>query len=448
MKKLFFFVFLIALFSGISAQNYYDKTYNIGFIDHPTSFETDSLENVYVCGWFEDENTQNQRGFVLKTDNNGQEIWRVTMPDSSKFYELCLTHYGGVAVAGSRNNLCSVTLFDTQTGTQLWEYEEPESEGYWFATSREFIDSATYKILAVRTKLGPHLIWYYHINSENGTYLSQFKSINNTIYGLTYTSSLLEPDIVWVGSDYDSGWSFVMNRNYGPLGSSYWEFSSLHIAGVHSYSDNVGCVVRYYPYWGLYYMSVLTMDYTVFDVYGNSFEIAHDKFRVMGSDKFENDKFLITGSIDQDLAMWFIDHDLTYMEEEIIPTSKPRLGVDVIGLTTMDMVLMGTEEEGNGATNVFLMKLNYNGTVSTQENAMPVDFTVYPNPAKDNLWIKTNKTGLQHAQVCIVNTVGMSVSTSIGLNNPVSLSGLSQGLYIVLVMNNNKVVYRQKFIKY
>lgn len=442
-------VLLIVLFSTFStyAQGYYNKTYDFGSIDHPVAIVTDSLDNVYVCGWYEDGNNQNPRAFVLKTNNNGQEVWRDTLDVTSKYFALCLTQAGDVALAGSRNNQCFLSSLDSQTGTMIWNYEELGSEDYWFATINEVLDNSVYKLHVVKTKYGPHHIWYYLFNPLNGNYINDLEDNFNTIYGITYTSSLIDSNRVWTAGDRNDQWGLIVNENFGPGISTLWDFQSLHIAGVHHYMDNKGCVVRHFK-WpdGEYDMSILIMDYELFEVWGNSFEINHDIFSVTGSDKYENGKFVITGTIKNDLALWFIDHDLTYMEEKTIPTQKPRVGIDVVALPSSDMILMGSEEEDNG-TDLFLMKLDQNGLVSTGENKLPNHLSIYPNPADDKIYFKNGVNSLQTAKAKIINSLGCIVKTISNLSSPVPISDLPDGLYVVVVYSSNKLMYREKFIK-
>ncbi len=453
MKKQLFIPFLfIMLFAYVvgNAQNYYDKTFDFGYYDHPVAFIADSLEDVYICGWFEDANYENQRAFVLKTDSNGQELWRVTMDVPSKYFALCLTHTGNLALSGSRNNNCFLSSLDSQTGAEIWTYEEANSDDYWFATVNEVIDSSIYKLHVVKTKYGPHRLWYYLFNPLDGSYLEDNKDILNTIYGITYTSTLIDSSRVWSAGDLDEYEGWIVNENFGPGVSSYWYFSALHIAGMHKYSDNKGSVVRYFRWSdGEYYMAVLTSTLDSFEVYGNAFQIAHNNFSVTGSGKFAYGNFIITGTIDNELALWFIDHDLTFMQEKIITTNKPRVGIDVVALPSSDMILMGSEQPdgSNDATNIFLMKLDNNGLVSTEESKIADNISIYPNPASDKIYIKGNGKSLQNVNAQILNIMGSTVKTITNINRPVSISNLSSGLYIVVVYDNNKLLYRQKFIK-
>jgi len=447
MKHPLFLLALLLFSPSLFTQNYFDHIYNFGDIDHPVSVVTDSLENIYVCGWYEDDNQQAPHAFVLKTDASGQELWRVTLSDTSKFYALCLTHTGSLALAGSRNNHCFTTSLDGQNGTENWNYEEPGSEDYWFATINEVLDSSVSKLHVVKTKYGPHRLWYYLFDPLNGSLINYVKDNINTIYGITYTSSLIDSDRVWTAGNLNDQWGLIVNENFGPGISSLWDFQSLHIAGVHHYMDNQGCVVRNFI-WpdGEYDMSILIMDYELFEVWGNSFEIAHNVFSVTGSDKYENGKFVITGTIENELALWFIDHDLTEMDDKTIPTQKPRSGIDVVALPSTDMILMGSEEEDNG-TDLFLMKLDQNGLVSTGENKLPNHLSIYPNPANDKIFIKNGINSLQTAKAKILNSLGCTVKTISNLNRPVPVSDLPSGLYVVVVYNSNKLMYREKFIK-
>jgi hypothetical protein len=449
MKKLIFTVFsifFVLIFWQVGAQNYYDNTFSLGYYDNPTAFVADSAENVYSCGWYEDENNQTKKGFVIKTDNNGEELWRVTMDVPSEFYALCITHTGSVAVAGSRNNRCFMTALNVDNGEELWQYEEEGSDDYWFATAQEVLDSNEYKLHTVKTKSGPHRIWYYLLDPETGNYLGGYKDVINTILGTTYTSTLMTPELVWTAGDLDSYDGLVVGDNFGQWIGFYWDFSAEHIAGVQKFSENRGCVVDYFPWGSEQWLQVLTMRYNVSGVYGNAFKIEHDRFIVSGSGIIKNDKILVTGAVERQLALWFINHKLTFMEEKIIPTENPRTGIDVIGLPSKDMLVMGREETEYGS-DLFLMKLNYFGLVSTQYNVEPCKIMVYPNPATDKIRIKNNGNDFKNAKAIILNSMGKIIKTFTNINEPMSVQNLSSGLYVILITDENNVVYRGKFIK-
>ncbi len=453
--KILTFVFFVLLMMLLSfegkSQNYFDYTYNFGDIEQPLAIVTDSAENIYVCGWFEDSLYQIPHAFVLKTDADGQELWRVTLSDTSKFYALCLIHDGNLAIAGSRNNRCFLTLLDSQTGSELWANEQSGSDNFWLATINEIVDSGNYKLFVRKEVNGAHKIRYLLFGSSNGNLLLEYINVN-TVYGVAYTSLEIDSSQVWTAGNTDENTGLIWDVNFGPGISYYWSFSTVHIAGLHPYSDNFGSEVDYFKSSdGKYFMGVLTIDLTYFNTWGNAFEIEHsqDHFTVTGSDKYETGKFVITGTIDNELALWFIDHDLTEMDDKTIPTQYPRTGIDVVVLPSTDMILMGTElpDTSSNATDVFLMKLNQYGLVSTPEHQLSEAITIYPNPATNWLYIKSNGHNLNHVKAYMVNSMGQTVKTITNLNCPLDLSGIPNGLYVLVVYDNLKLLSRQKFVK-
>jgi hypothetical protein len=169
----------------------------------------------------------------------------------------------------------------------------------------------------------------------------------------------------------------------------------------------------------------------------------------VGSGKYENGNFVITGTIDSVLALWFIDHELNGMKEKIIDTDQRRSGVDVVCLPTEDMVIMGTEHAGNNesATDVFLMKRNHDGLVSTPEHHFKENITLYPNPVTNRLYLKSSGYNLNGAKAYIVNSTGQTVKTVTNLLGPVTVSDLPEGLYVMMVLSDGKVVFNKKFVK-
>jgi len=434
------------LFISLStkAQYYFDKTYDFGAIDHPLAIVTDSLENIYVCGWFDDINQENPRAFVIKTDADGQELWRETLSDSSKFYALCLTHTGDLALAGSRNNRCFITLLNSQNGNGIWANEQAGTDNFWLATVDEIIDSNNYKLFVRKVINGAHKIRYELFDSSNGDFLLEYININ-TVYGVAYTSLLIDSSQVWTAGNL----GLILDENFATGVGYYWTFLTEHIAGLHHYSPGYACETDYFKWSdGKYYMEVLTYNLNHNGVWGNAFEIEQDTFSVTGSGKFYLGNFVITGTIDNELALWFIDHDLTYMTDKIINTDKPRAGVDVVCLSTLDMIVMGTEQPDTSEnTNVFIMKLDSAGVVSTPEHQINNKFVVYPNPVSDRLYVKSRVNKLNQARVRIVNSFGQTVKKASNLNRFINLSGLPEGLYVVVVYDGNKVLYRQKIVK-
>ena len=73
---------------------------------------------------------------------------------------------------------------------------------------------------------------------------------------------------------------------------------------------------------------------------------------------------------------------------------------------------------------------------------------VFPNPAMDNIQIKTNKEVLQYGTIRIVNPVGQVLATHVLTSNEenISISHLSSGIYFIQYKSDNQL-FQTKFIK-
>lgn len=65
-------------------------------------------------------------------------------------------------------------------------------------------------------------------------------------------------------------------------------------------------------------------------------------------------------------------------------------------------------------------------------------FGIYPNPAKDVVYIKTGHTLLQNATIKIVNSAGQTVLYKSQTGNLLDISALQNGLYLMQIIYNGK----------
>ena len=72
--------------------------------------------------------------------------------------------------------------------------------------------------------------------------------------------------------------------------------------------------------------------------------------------------------------------------------------------------------------------------------------SIYPNPTKDKINIDCS-TPLSNSIVKVYNSLGKEVMSQNLSNTEVDLSSLSQGLYLVNVISNGKVVKQEKIVK-
>ena len=73
-----------------------------------------------------------------------------------------------------------------------------------------------------------------------------------------------------------------------------------------------------------------------------------------------------------------------------------------------------------------------------------IEFSIYPNPAKDDLFI-SNKKGLVINEVTIYNQIGQKVLHINEIRENIDISALEQGIYIIEV-TSNEMKTRQKLV--
>jgi len=84
------------------------------------------------------------------------------------------------------------------------------------------------------------------------------------------------------------------------------------------------------------------------------------------------------------------------------------------------------------------------GTLATSEVSASDKVKVYPNPVKDDLFIKSDD--LKNAKVSVIDMSGKKVKTFEGKSEKYDLSDLPNGAYIILI-DDGKEVIRKKIIK-
>jgi len=102
-------------------------------------------------------------------------------------------------------------------------------------------------------------------------------------------------------------------------------------------------------------------------------------------------------------------------------------------------------------TNTTTTLIVYPITVTSIEeaNSLPGQILVYPNPTTDLLYIDTRNAGVGTFQLMIMDLTGKQ-HTNLSLQGhdiPLSVSGLSQGLYIGILIKEGKKVGYFKFSK-
>tara|TARA_Y100000031_G_C8251965_1_gene400953 strand:+ start:788 stop:2113 length:1326 start_codon:yes stop_codon:yes gene_type:complete len=436
--RLLSILLFIAPFISFS-QSYYDNTFDFGHYDHPEAMVTDNVGNIIVCGWSESDNFEDPRAFALKVDLDGQEVWRFVIEETSKLHSLCILESGEIAFAGSIGDNSFIRLVDAEMGNEIWSYADNESDGYWFGTVTELTGGVKKHLNAVKTTEGFYAPIVYVFDSGNGDILEQYlyhHDFYNPIehsYKQAYNYMWFAAKEVLVATDY-----------YGEF-PVIWTFSASYIAGIDRYSPDAFCVVRIWNDSNLT-IALLTWDFISGGVYGNSIDLYHENAEALGSGVLGFEKILVTGNIDDDLALWLIGNDLNLLDEITYPNTNSRTGIDVVGLPTNDLVIMGNESINDGsASDVFLMKRDANGgVVSTPELTTDSDIQVFPNPATNRIFIK-NANNLD-VEVDIMNSLGQIVKKISKTNQYLSIEDLQAGYYVAIVKSDGVITGQKKLI--
>lgn len=75
-------------------------------------------------------------------------------------------------------------------------------------------------------------------------------------------------------------------------------------------------------------------------------------------------------------------------------------------------------------------------------------FAVYPNPATDRLNISASGMDLSQYSVAVTDMLGRQVLKSeIDIDNAINVNNLSEGIYNLTILKNNKIVANKKFVK-
>lgn len=436
--KLLTLLLIVAPFISFS-QGYYEHTFDFSYYDHPEAMVADEAGNIIVCGWSESKDFEEQRAFALKVDIDGQEVWRFVIDVTSKFHALCILESGEIAVAGGLGDNCFVRVVDIETGNEVWSYTDNESDGYWFGTVAELTGGVKKHLNAVKTTEGIHAPIIHVFDSENGDLIEQnlcHIEMHNAVehsFKQTYNYMWFAEKSLLIATDY-----------YGefPL---FWSFYASYIAGIDRYSPDAFCVVRVWNN-SNHTIALLTWDFISGGINGSSIDLYHEDIEIRGSGVLGFEKILVTGTIDDDLALWLIGNDLNLLDEITYSNTNARIGIDVVGLPANDLVIMGYESTDDGnASDVFLMKRDaQGGVVSTPELNAASDIQIFPVPATDRIYIQN--TSNQDVEVNVINSFGQIVKRISNTNQYISVEDLPAGYYVAVVKTDGVITGQKKLI--
>lgn len=360
MNKLILSFILLFLFEvQLNAQSYYDVTFDFDYFDNPTTIISDESNNVFICGWSCNNSSSDCHGFALKIDDNGNELWRIIEDSTSKFHSMYILEDGNIVIAGSMQNSSYINVVRSIDGTTVWSYHETDTLDWWFGSIVELGDIGSEKLWIAKTTNYFHYPLFYEFNSADGT-INDIQS-HWPSYHPVESSLIQSSDKYWMGTK-----SSVINGRYDGTFHYYWAYDAIHTAGIDIFPENKMLLVKL-NYFGSsgYNMKFLTWDFETQSIEAVHVDLDDTGVVVNGSGISVDNNILITGISDNQLFLWIYGSNFILQEEIYFKYDTPRTGLDVIGLETSEIVIMGTETStSNTSTDVFIMKRDSYGTVS------------------------------------------------------------------------------------
>ena len=118
------------------------------------------------------------------------------------------------------------------------------------------------------------------------------------------------------------------------------------------------------------------------------------------------------------------------------PSGNPRIYEMEIAIDAAneDRVIASVDlaKDSGGIINIFAASIEFSSAAFATDGVTANTITVYPNPVKNNLYIK----GVEATSVVVYNMLGQQVNSSL-VNNTVNMSGLQRGVYLVTVNSEN-----------
>jgi len=171
----------------------------------------------------------------------------------------------------------------------------------------------------------------------------------------------------------------------------------------------------------------------------NSVEIVEQDQRIITNATFPDAQ----GGLDPELSRYFpngaldasFNFEYTYSELKSI-TTTPSTGGDF---------LLGGVDNCPNEPEAFLLIAKYKSTPLGIENSTLEKLELYPNPAKDILYLKYNKN-LELASIKLYDVLGRLVMTLNGVDDQIEVSHLDSGIFFVEIASDRSRITK-KFIK-
>lgn len=131
------------------------------------------------------------------------------------------------------------------------------------------------------------------------------------------------------------------------------------------------------------------------------------------------------------------------------------LGLDGAALTVLASGFLDPSQNSNGPAFGLFVASPLGGALLELPSAPlgveefnSASFTVYPNPAKDQLNISASGIEMSQYSYAITDILGrVLLNNKIESNNTINVNALSEGVYNLSILEGNKIVVSKKFVK-
>ncbi|HEY1040909.1 MAG TPA: T9SS type A sorting domain-containing protein [Bacteroidia bacterium] len=147
-----------------------------------------------------------------------------------------------------------------------------------------------------------------------------------------------------------------------------------------------------------------------------------------------------------------------YYKFDSLPDGGYKIYVDIPNLpmdSTREVIINGSDSslQNNYFADSIHIYINPDAVVGIYASTKEYDnkFSIYPNPAKDNLYIKLELNEISDIQIDLMSALGQSIQTAQVKNvtgkveHPIDISSLKPGIYFISVTNKSKK-YTQRLI--
>lgn len=442
MKKTITMIFILTLLfmNAMSQQFEWVKTYATSISELRCVIITN--DNNYIAS-----GELNYIGYVLKTDTSGTEIWSKTYNYLEEIFQIKQTNDGGFAFYATNKSSSQGMFIKTDSNCDtLWSinlqgvsrnnkcFIQTSDNGYVMA----YTNSDT--LFLTKINSSGNLLWTKQFfNVFDATSICQ-TSDNGFLIGANITNNGY---ILKTNSVGDSIWSNIVNIGgteelMGVVESNDHNYVSLYsfIAGC----DFITKIRKTTP------SGSISWEHTILGTY-YSFSWSLNNTKDHG--------FMVAGYFLNPNIITGFQYMVSKIDSMGVEKSQYLIGIgDSYCYSTAQendsiYITSGFTSDGSGGTGMpisCLAKINTNNNLSAiSEQYKSFQFSLYPNPAKDNLTIEVNTNTEQRLE--IVNLIGQTIFTSI-INKKVTVntSVFPIGVYILKLYTDKETVVR-KFVK-